>query len=234
MEVKAPGPLGAGGGFVCARRALDAVAARCFPRSGMSRRHPAPPPRPRASRARRAPPRDGAPARASDDARETPGGGIAGRLTARLLETALLHIRKGASALEDGRSDDAAASLREATRIVIDLHTSLEVGEEEAPLAPALGPIYRHVGLRLRDGDLLRDASAVRDAARTLEPLAAAFSAAALELERRDAALAPLPAPPAAPRGRRVRGRSPAAAAAAPGDPDERGAAATVRPQGRV
>ena len=117
---------------------------------------------------------------------------------------------------------------------MIDLHTSLEVGEEEAPLAPALGPIYRHVGLRLRDGDLLRDASAVRDAARTLEPLAAAFSAAALELERRDAALAPLPAPSAAPAAGACAGAAAAAAAAAPGDPDERGAAATVRPQGRV
>jgi flagellin-specific chaperone FliS len=134
-----------------------------------------------------------------------PGGGIAGRLTARLLEAALLHIRAGAAELERGRRDEAAASLREATRIVIDLHTSLEMAQDGAPLASALGPIYRRVGLRLRDGDLLRDVSAVREAASTLEPLAAAFSAAALELERRDEAAGP--PPPSGATGRPLRGR---------------------------
>jgi flagellin-specific chaperone FliS len=177
------------------------------------RRSPAAPARRRASpaRPRRGParPRRGPAAPDGGDIAGAPDGGdIAGRLTARLLERALLHVRAGAAALEGGRGDEAAASLREASRIVIDLHTSLEVAEDAAALAPALGPIYRRVGLRLRDGALLRDPSALREAALALAPLADAFGAAASELERRDGAAAAPPLPgPGGRRRRRLGGR---------------------------
>lgn len=106
----------------------------------------------------------------------------AGRLAALLLETALRHIRAGAAAMEAGRDDAAGASLREAARIIIDLHAALD--RDRAPaLAGALAPVYRWVCFRLNDATLLRDAGAAREAERAFEPLADAFCAAADALD---------------------------------------------------
>lgn len=111
-----------------------------------------------------------------------PGAEIAGRLAALLLEAALRHIRLGAAAMEAGCVEDASRSLREASRIIIDLHTALDRDESPA-LATALAPIYRWVCFRLKDADLLHDPRAARQAERAFEPLADAFSQAAAVLE---------------------------------------------------
>jgi flagellar biosynthetic protein FliS len=105
-----------------------------------------------------------------------------GRLAAILLETALRHIRAGAAAMEAGRAEAAGASLREAARIIIDLHAALD--RDQAPgLAAALAPVYRWVCFRLNDATLLHDAGAAREAERAFEPLADAFCAAAAALD---------------------------------------------------
>ncbi len=114
--------------------------------------------------------------------RALPGAEIAGRLAALLLEAALRHMRHGAAAMEAGRVDEGSRALREAERIVMDLHTALD-RDESPELAVALAPIYRWVCFRLRDADLLQDAHAAREAERAFEPLADAFSQAATALE---------------------------------------------------
>lgn len=106
----------------------------------------------------------------------------AGRLAALLLETALRHIRAGAAAMEAGRNEAAAASLREAARIIIDLHAALDPDQAPA-LSAALSPVYRWVCFRLKDATLLRDPAAAREAERAFEPLADAFCAAAAALD---------------------------------------------------
>jgi len=106
----------------------------------------------------------------------------AGRLAALLLETALRHIRAGAAAMEAGREEAAGASLREAARIIIDLHAALDPDASPA-LAGALAPVYRWVCFRLKDATLLHDAAAAREAERAFEPLADAFCAAATALD---------------------------------------------------
>jgi flagellar biosynthetic protein FliS len=102
----------------------------------------------------------------------------ASRLAAVLLETALRHIGAGAAAMEAGRPEAAGASLREAARIIVDLHTALD--RERAPeLTAALAPIYKWVCTRITDAALLHDAAAAREAERTFRPLAEAFQTAA-------------------------------------------------------
>ncbi|MFO0580745.1 MAG: flagellar protein FliS [Anaeromyxobacter sp.] len=117
-----------------------------------------------------------------------PGGDASpSRLAALLLETALGHIRAGAAAMEAGRTGAAGASLREAARIIVDLHTALD--RDGAPeLSAALAPIYRRVCLRLTDAALLHDPGAAREAERAFGPIAEAFQAAAGTLEHRAAA----------------------------------------------
>jgi len=98
----------------------------------------------------------------------------AGQLATALLEAALAHIRAGAEEMEAGRIALAGASLREASRIIIDLHTALD--RDRAPaLTAALAPIYRWVCLRLTDAALLSDSSRAREAERAFEPIATAF-----------------------------------------------------------
>ncbi|MFT3915745.1 MAG: flagellar protein FliS [Anaeromyxobacteraceae bacterium] len=108
------------------------------------------------------------------------------RLAALLLETALGHIRAGASAMEAGHPAAAGASLREAARIIVDLHTALD-REGSPELSAALAPIYRRVCQRLNDAALLHDADAAREAEQTFGPIAAAFQAAAGALDLREA-----------------------------------------------
>ena len=112
-------------------------------------------------------------------------GKAACRLAALLLETALRHIRAGAAAMEHGRADAAGASLREAARIIIDLHTALD-RERSPELSAALAPIYRWVCLRLNDAALLHDPVPAREAERAFGPLAEAFHLAAGVLHGRE------------------------------------------------
>lgn len=116
--------------------------------------------------------------------RSRPGreGAFAGRLAALLLEAALRHIRAGAEAMEAGRNADAGASLREASRIIIDLHTALD-RDGSPELSAALAPIYRWVCLRLNDAALLGDSTRAREAEQAFAPIAAAFHQAAGDLE---------------------------------------------------
>jgi flagellin-specific chaperone FliS len=83
--------------------------------------------------------------------------------------------------MEAGRVDAAGAALREAARIIVDLHAALD--RERAPaLAAALAPVYRWVCFRLNDAALLHDSAAAREAERAFEPLADAFCEAAAAL----------------------------------------------------
>jgi len=113
------------------------------------------------------------------------GGASPSRLAALLLETALRHIRAGAAAMEAGKPQAAGASLREAARIIIDLHTALD-RDRSPELSAALAPIYRWVCLRLNDAALLHDSGPAREAERAFSPIAEAFQAAAGTLDGRE------------------------------------------------
>jgi flagellar biosynthetic protein FliS len=121
------------------------------------------------------------------DGPQSPAAGVSpSRLAALLLEQALRHIRAGAVAMEAGSTGAAGASLREAARIIIDLHTALD-RDRSPELTAALAPIYRWVCLRLNDAALLRDPSPAREAERAFGPIAEAFQLAAGALDGRGA-----------------------------------------------
>lgn len=82
------------------------------------------------------------------------------------LASALQSIRCAAAALESGRAREASESLREASRILVFLHTEVDAG------AGDLAAEFRRIALRLKDADLLRDPYAARDAERAFATLA--------------------------------------------------------------
>lgn len=100
------------------------------------------------------------------------------RLGSLLVEAALRAIHDGASAMEEGRSDDGAAALQMAARILTALHSALD-RDDSPELAASFARIYRTLGHRLTDARLLRDCAAARAVGESIELLAQALSAAA-------------------------------------------------------
>ncbi len=101
------------------------------------------------------------------------------RLMVMLFEKALLDIRSGAAALEDGRSIEGRRSLNHALDIVTELHATLDATRAPA-LCDLLGQIYQFVCTRLGEACLRGDARLAREAERAFTPIARGFSQAAV------------------------------------------------------
>jgi hypothetical protein len=84
------------------------------------------------------------------------------------LAAALRAIRAAAAALEGGRRADAREALAEAARLVVFLHTEADARGDAADLMRA----FRWIAFRLKDAELLGDASLARDAERVFGLLA--------------------------------------------------------------
>jgi flagellar protein FliS len=105
------------------------------------------------------------------------------RLMVMLFEKALLDIRSGAAALEEGRLVEGRRALGSALAIVTELHATLDA--TRAPkLCDLLGQIYQFVCGRLGDASLRNDPKLAREAERAFSPIAHGFSQAALMVTR--------------------------------------------------
>ena len=103
------------------------------------------------------------------------------RLMVLLFEAALKHMRKGAEALEKGRTQDAAPSLERATDIVLELHRTLDT--TQAPdLAEQLVSVYEFVEMRLTQAKFGHNPKLAREAERAFAPLVDGFSQAVASL----------------------------------------------------
>jgi flagellar protein FliS len=108
------------------------------------------------------------------------------RLMVMLFEKALLEMRHGAAALEEGRSIEGRGSLTRALAIVTELHATLDA--TRAPkLCDLLGQIYQFVCGRLGEASLRNDPKLAREAERAFSPIAHGFSQAALLVTRVEA-----------------------------------------------
>jgi flagellar protein FliS len=103
------------------------------------------------------------------------------RLMVLLFEAALRHMRRGATALETGRSAEAVAALGKAGDIVAELLATLD--HAQAPeLCRQLSDLYVFVADRLIAAGAARDPALVREAERAFAPIADAFSQAVASL----------------------------------------------------
>jgi flagellar protein FliS len=102
------------------------------------------------------------------------------RLMVLLFETALRHIRAGATALETGREAEAAAPLCKATDIVAHLEATFDRARLPA-LADSLGAVYRFTCQRLIAAIATRDPVPAREAEVAFCPIVEAFALAVQE-----------------------------------------------------
>ncbi len=103
------------------------------------------------------------------------------RLMVLLFETALRHMRNGATLLDQQQPTDALKLLTKAADIVTELAATLDA--KRAPeLAETLGELYRYVAERLAHAGVFRDANAARDAARAFAPVVEGFQQAVASL----------------------------------------------------
>lgn len=94
-----------------------------------------------------------------------------GRREVKLRRRALGEIRAGVASLEAGEGEAAGSALREASRIIADLHADIDFQKASERLA-RLKPLYKRVCTRLTDAALLNDPAAAREAEWLLGPLA--------------------------------------------------------------
>lgn len=103
------------------------------------------------------------------------------RLMVMLFEAALRHMRVGATALEEGRKQDAREPLGKAGDIVVELMATLDTAQ--APeLCEQLAAVYQFVSARLLMAQVRQSAPEVREAERAFAPLVEAFGQAVAQL----------------------------------------------------
>jgi flagellar protein FliS len=98
-----------------------------------------------------------------------------------LFQGAMREMRLAEEALVGGRALQANAALGKASKIVMQLHGTLD--RSRAPqLCETLAALYRFVAFRLLDGLGSRNPERVREAIRVFEPLVDAFQQAVLQV----------------------------------------------------